>query len=187
MHLLNKNEVKFVRLTAIDEDILLEYLSDLSPETKHRFGPHGFDRDSVRAVLGNEKLYMACAAKDTATGRLLAYAIIKHGFLEHDRPRLETYGLVLNAGQDCTFAPSVADQWQGRGMGRQMLIFVMNELSNAGYSRIILWGGVQAGNERAVRFYFRNGFKKVGEFEYYGMNYDMIFEITDGINKKELP
>lgn len=180
MHLLKENEVKFIRLTAEDEDILLDYLSDLSPETKHRFGPHGFDRDSVRAVLGNEKLYKTYAAKNTATGKLVAYAIIKHGFLEHDRPRLETSGLVLNAGQDCTFAPSVADHWQGRGIGWQLLRFILNELSNAGYSRIILWGGVQAGNERAVRFYLSNGFRKIGEFEYYGLNYDMILEIGCG-------
>jgi len=178
VQLLNENQVKFVRLTAGEVDLLLEYLHALSPDTKQRFGPHGFDRDSVRSVLENSELYRAYAALAAGTGKVLAYSIIKHGFLEHDRPRLETCGLTLSAEQDCTFAPSVADHWQGRGMGRQMLKFVMNELSNAGYSRIILWGGVQAGNERAVRFYFRNGFKKVGEFEYYGMNYDMILEIT---------
>lgn len=179
MRSIKEDEVKFIRLTAGDEDRLLEYLHDLSPETKHRFGPHNFDRQSVRAVLGDNKLYRTYAAINTVSGKVLAYSIIRHGFLEYDKPRLETCGLALSTEQDCTYAPSVADQWQGKGIGSEMLGFIRNELSNAGYLRMILWGGVQAGNERAVRFYFSNGFQKVGEFEYYGLNYDMILDIKN--------
>lgn len=45
-----------------------------------------------------------------------------------------------------------------------------------GTKRIILWGGVQAGNEKAVSYYLKHGFRTVGQFEHNGNNYDMILD-----------
>jgi diamine N-acetyltransferase len=42
----------------------------------------------------------------------------------------------------------------------------------------MLWMGVQATNERAVHFYTKWGFHKVGEFYTDKNNYDMILDLS---------
>jgi len=44
-----------------------------------------------------------------------------------------------------------------------------------------LWGGVQRYNEKATRFYLKNGFKRLGSFEYNGWNEDMMLDILQDI------
>lgn len=111
---------------------------------------------------------------------MIAYAIIRVGYLEHDNPRLSSYGLQLNHQTDSTFAPSVADDWQGKGLGKELFAFILPELSARGINRIILWGGVQSNNERAVRYYQKLGFQSLGHFEYHGMNTDMAYQFPEG-------
>ncbi len=111
---------------------------------------------------------------------MIAYAIIRHGYLEHDSPRLSAYGLQLNHQTDGSFAPSVADNWQGKGLGKELFDFILPELSARGINRIILWGGVQRNNERAVRYYQKLGFQSLGHFEYHGMNTDMAYCLPAG-------
>jgi diamine N-acetyltransferase len=43
-----------------------------------------------------------------------------------------------------------------------------------GIRHLVLWGGVQAGNERAIRFYEKIGYRPMGRFFYEGReNFDM--------------
>jgi diamine N-acetyltransferase len=58
-----------------------------------------------------------------------------------------------------------------------LLDFICERMKAESARRILLWGGVQAGNEQALRFYHRHGFRILGEFEYHGMNYDMVLEL----------
>ena len=155
-------------------DNLLQYLHGLGPLTRQRFGPHPFNRQAVENLLADEANYFAFTAQDAATTNIVAYALIKKGWLPQDANRLEQYGLVLNPVTDCTFAPSVADAWQGFGVGQAVLQYAIANLSAQGFTRIILWGGVQAGNTKAVHYYARNGFTTLGQFEYNGPNFDMI-------------
>lgn len=164
-------------LQAQDEDQLPDYLEKLSPQTRHRFGPHPYDKQAIRDFYKPENLNQGFVAIEPQSESIIAYAIIKHGFLEHDAPRLQEYGLTLNALTDCTFAPSVADDWQGRGIGSGLFDFMLTKLKEQGKKRIILWGGVQATNERAIAYYLKKGFRPLGEFEYHGMNLDMALEI----------
>ena len=48
-----------------------------------------------------------------------------------------------------------------------------------GRTRMVLWGGTQATNDRAIHFYQKHGFRTVGEFqEPPGFNnYDMIMDL----------
>ncbi len=89
---------------------------------------------------------------------IIGYAIVQRGILEHDRPRLQSYGLELSNTSDCTFAPSVADKWQGKGLGHLLLNFIVSDLLDGGFKRIILWGGVQSNNYNAVKFYLKKKF-----------------------------
>lgn len=159
-----------------DTDALLSYLHQLSTETKQRFGPHPFDAASIQQLYGQPANHLGYIAIDSASTNIIAYSIINPGFLQHDQQRLESYGLTLSHTTDCTFAPSVADAWQSSGVGTAMLQFIKQELLQRAMQRIILWGGVQAGNEKAVNYYLKHQFRILGEFDYNGKNYDMIFD-----------
>jgi GNAT superfamily N-acetyltransferase len=170
----NNQTLLIRRLTASDLDKLCSYLSGLSQETKKRFGPHSFDRDTLAELFGNPMKYSGFIALQEATLSIIAYSVIKKGFLDHDRPRLESYGLKLDASQDATFAPSVADSWQGQGVGSRLFAFMTSCLQAEQIKRIILWGGVQCDNQKAVSYYRKLGFTVLGQFQYYGQNFDMI-------------
>lgn len=175
----NNKQVLLRRMAATDIDKLTFYLQQLSKVTKKRFGPHAFDKDSIHSFYDNGKRYVGYIAMDAETNMVVAYAIIKHGCLKHDMNRFQSYGLELNDATDFSFAPSVADEWQGYGIGQALFNFILSDIKIYGVKRILLWGGVQADNKIALHYYEKNNFKKLGSFEYNGYNYDMAFEIND--------
>ncbi len=175
-----QNNLPFLlrRLDKGDFDNLVSYVNGLSQETRKRFGPHAFDKQSMVDFYSENDLRLGYIAVDLETGAIVGYAIIKRGILEHDRARLESYGLVPDQERDSTFAPSVADNRQGQGIGSSLLQFIIADLKTRKINRIILWGGVQADNERAIQYYLRNGFTRLGQFEYNGSNYDMMLSLS---------
>jgi diamine N-acetyltransferase len=174
----NNQSILLRRLTINDLEELCRYLQALSPETKSRFGPHQFDEKSVAGFYATADVHIGYVAIDRATTTIIAYAIIKPGYLQHDKARLQSYGLIVNDKTDCTFAPSVADSWQGLGIGNNLFHFILRDLKTTSINRIILWGGVQADNYKAVQYYQRNGFTTLGHFLYNGNNYDMVYDIV---------
>jgi GNAT superfamily N-acetyltransferase len=173
----NEKQVGLRKLTVDDYEQLFDYLQQLSFETKIRFGPHPFDKQSIINFYKNSDKHIGYVAHNISTEKIIAYSIIKIGYLEHDFARLQTYGINPDSNTDCTFAPSVADEWQGIGIGNALFQFILTEIKELGIKRIILWGGVQADNDRAKNYYNKNGFKTLGQFEYNGLNYDMILNI----------
>lgn len=164
------------KLTAGDFDPLLHYLHLLSDETKRRFGPHAFERKALINFYESDAAITGYVAVDLQQQEIIAYAITRDGILQHDSERLLDYGISGIDKNSCTFAPSVADKWQSRGIGIMLFNFVLSDTRQKGIERIILWGGVQATNEKAVNFYKKMGFKIIGQFEYNGRNYDMLLE-----------
>jgi diamine N-acetyltransferase len=177
----NNRQVLLRRLGIDDIDILVSYLQLLSPETKKRFGPHPFDKQSVIDIYTKPKSHLGYIAQDIETLEIIAYSILRKGYLDHDGLRLQSYGLTLNNETDCTFAPSVTDIWQSQGIGNHLFRFILADLKIAGIKRIILWGGVQTENEKAVNYYKKHGFKTIGRFEYNGWNFDMVLDLKDEI------
>jgi len=181
-NLSNQQQIRIRRLESADFERLGHYFAGLSEATKKRFGPHGFDRHNISQFykdLSNWG-YIGQVIDDPA---IIAYAILKRNYLWHDADRLRSYGLDLDAETDCTYAPSVADEWQGKGLGQLMLQFILSDLQASKAKRIILWGGVQGNNLPALRFYEKNGFQKLGQFEYLGTNFDMMLEIPHVFNR----
>jgi GNAT superfamily N-acetyltransferase len=174
----NNSPIQLRKLMHTDFDSLFDYLQKLSPETRKRFGPHPFDKQSVIDFYQSSGKLSGYIAIDIETNEIVAYSIIKIGFLEHDSFRLQSYGLNLNIETDCTFAPSVADLWQSQGVGTLLFRFILSDLEDSGIKRIILWGGVQSDNEKAVNFYWKHGFIILGQFEYNGLNFDMMLNIN---------
>ncbi|WP_337044208.1 GNAT family N-acetyltransferase [Emticicia sp. 17c] len=165
-------------LEAKDFDKLLAYLTCLSAETRSRFAPHTFDMPTIEQFYQPENNQSGFIIENLSEHTIVAYAIIKKGYVPKDKARLQKYGLSLFPLTDCTFAPSVADAWQGKGLGNTLFGYIRHQLQMQGLKRMILWGGVQAQNVRAVNFYLKQGFLKIGDFENNGIaNYDMILEI----------
>jgi ribosomal protein S18 acetylase RimI-like enzyme len=173
----NNRQVLLRKLIPEDIDKLCAYLQHLRPDTTKRYGPHKFDKQSVTELYQDGGNHTAYIALDIETFEIIAYSVIKAGYLEHDGYRLQSYGLIPDNTTDCTFAPSVADQWQSLGVGNSLFHFMLADLKEKGMKRIILWGGVQSDNQKAVYYYLKNGFRKVGQFEHNGPNDDMILEI----------
>jgi len=174
----DKKQVLLRRLAMGDVDKLLIYLEQLSAETKRRFGPHQFDKQSIADLYTAREACLGYIATVGEAGEIVAYSIIKPGYLEHDSYRLRSYGFTPHSETDCTFAPSVADAWQSQGVGDRLFHFILADLKSIGIKRIILWGGVQRDNSKAVNFYKKHGFQTLGKFEYYGWNYDMVLVIS---------
>lgn len=169
-------EVEIRLLNNSDFDRLMQYLHSLRAETVQRFQPHSFEPQNVLAFYQQQGTE-ACVTIDTATDEIVGYAVLRKGFLQHDLPRLQQYPYPLQYDAVFTFAPSVKDDWQSTGVGQLMMDFVRAEMQRRNIRQLVLWGGVQSGNEKAVRFYRKNKFHVLGSFEYYGLNEDMILEI----------
>lgn len=167
-------------LARTDNFLLLEYLQSLSTESRSRFGPHAFDAETVNAICnnlpGDTNRYIAI---DTASGKIVAYMLIKQGMIEWDQQRYATRKQYYEDATTVTFAPSVADEWQSSGLGTAMNSVIEATLQKRKIKYIILWGGVQAGNEKAVRFYAKLGYRQLASFWHDGKNnYDMVKELS---------
>lgn len=172
-----RNEVfELRRLDKSDLEKLNEYLQSLSFETRRRFGPHPFERDSVEHFY-NDNTNQAYLAVHTVSGAIAAYCIVKAGLIEYDIERFRSYGIIPEALADYTLAPSVADAWQSCGLGSFVLQFILDDLKHTGAKRLFLWGGVQAGNQRAVNYYQKFGFRFLGQFFHEVDNFDMVLDL----------
>ncbi|GGD46253.1 hypothetical protein GCM10011514_07870 [Emticicia aquatilis] len=173
------NKTMIVRqLESTDFDNLLFYLEKLSAATRSRFAPHAFDLPTIKLFYATESRNTGFIIDDSYSKEIVAYTIIKLGYVPKDKLRLEAYQFQLQPTTDCTFAPSVADAWQGKGLGNLLFDFIKNDLRNKGIKRVILWGGVQASNAKAINYYSKQGFRTIGKFVNKGIdNFDMVLEL----------
>jgi diamine N-acetyltransferase len=180
MKALTKQEkpVELRRFTRDDIEPLLIYLHHLTPATAKRFQPHPYHKDDVIAFHANPE-HEAWISVDEATKKIIAYTVVKKGYLHHDYPRLRQYGVDIDYDHCYTIAPSVADEWQSTGVGQLLFDYVLSEIKTRNAKQLILWGGVQTDNNKAVRFYQKNGFRSLGHFQYNGLNEDMLLQLTD--------
>ena len=162
----------FRAILPADQVALLRYFEGLSAETRRRFAPHPFDAATVQAIcLGQREKCVAYVALDQEA--IIAYTIVLQGYTLGDYQRYLNYGVEMDEQYDFTIAPSVADAYQSQGVGSQLYQFVEQGLLARGAHKLVLWGGVQLSNQRAVRFYLKHGFRTLAQFEYQGANLDM--------------
>lgn len=174
-------EFRVVRPT--DVQILGDYFLNLSAETKRRYGPHPFDRETAERLCAmtdpTDTLRMVAIDSTGASQRVIAYFILILGIRQDDAARYDKLGIPLHSQTDCTLAPSVADEFQVKGLGSVLMTRLVENAKSLGRTRMVLWGGTQATNDRAIHFYHKHGFRAVGEFqEPPGFNnYDMILDL----------
>ncbi len=99
---------------------------------------------------------------------------------EGDIERYRSAGYDLDQKTDCRFGPTIADDYQNKGLGSELFPYVKKIAQQFGKKRIILWGGVLKDNERAIHYYEKHGFKTVGEFSDDDSEMvDMILDLDD--------
>jgi len=155
-------------LAANDGLRLGAYFVGLSAATRRRFGPHPLDAATAARLCAslNPAQILRMVATIGDEEEIVAYLILQLGVTEHEQARYATAGLSLDPALDCTVAPSVADAYQNLGIGSPCLAALIDMARDLGRRWMVLLGGVQATNERAVHFYRKHGFETVGSFEY---------------------
>ena len=163
------------------------YLEDLGEESRRRFGPHPHTMAEARKICGeiaeSETLRFLVLREDSAEA--LGYYILHPGVRPSEINRYAGYGIPLCGQTDCTFAPSIADRHQSRGLGSVVMPLVLDLVRDLGFTRVLLGGGAQATNARAIGYYTKFGFRVVGSFETnteaYGRldNHDMMMILSE--------
>ena len=165
-------------LRSDDDDALGVYFDGLSEATRGVYGPHPFSSDHARllcAEIDRTSLLTFLAIVDD---EVTAYFLLQLGVRDGDRKRYAEHGPPLVDDDTCTFAPSVADAFQERGVGSAMMPLVLGTARQLGRRCIVLWGGVRGDNPRARHFYEKFGFRHVGHFSAGGLdNHDMILDL----------
>ena len=148
-----------------DVDALAEMLVSFSDQTRRYWNLGSYDRamalELCDAIGRHDKLRMV-AEETFPPFRLLASFEFSFDIPEDDRRRFAAYGVALDAVSDCRFGPCVRDAVQGSGLAHAMMPPTMDIARRFGRSRILLWGGVEQENRRAIRFYEKHGFEITG-------------------------
>ncbi len=171
-------------LGADDARLLGDFFLGLSATTRSFFAPHAFDRETAATLCreaavpapGATLRFIAVTANGTAGG-VFGYFLLQPSARPHTVERYRRYRIELDAARDCEVAPSLADAWQSRGVGRPLFGHVLAVAARLGFARAILMGGVQGRNERARRFYTALGFRFAGSFFAQVDNHDMFLPL----------
>jgi diamine N-acetyltransferase len=174
--------VIFRPLRAGDGARLGAYFEGLGAETRRRFGPHPLDTATAHALCNaidpTQTLRMVATLGDGTHGEapVIAYFILVMGVTQWELARYAEAGITLDPALECTVAPSVADAYQSQGIGSPCMVALLEVAQQLGRRWMVLMGGVQATNVRAVHFYRKHGFVTIREFEEPPgvMNYDMV-------------
>lgn len=162
-------------LLKSDREKFGEFLSSLSLATNRLYQPHPLTSEAAQTICENldytaQLPYVAV----TPNGTITAYFLFDFQHSEPEFARYKGYGVTIDSTQDCRFAPVVADAYQGKGLGAAVFKALLPILRELSLRSLILSGGTQEGNERAIAFYKKIGFTLMGEFEENNMlNYDM--------------
>lgn len=161
-------EKMFLRpLEPTDEVGLTNLIEKLSKKTKKFYSydkpAAGIAQEHREAINKYDKLrFVLQKAESKELIGLFEFSLdIPHD----DIDRFKKYGINLSSATDCRIGPLLKDEYQSQGIGSSVMPMMINLAKQFDRSRIILWGGVFQDNPQAVRFYEKNGFKNIGQFE----------------------
>ncbi len=167
VELLSGPALVFRPLERADMQELSQFLESLSYETRRFWQRDRYclaeAQELCNAIGSFDKLRMV-AVNNTGRPSIQALVEFSFGIPESDRQRFGQYGLTLSEASDTRFGPCVRDNLRGTGLANALMPLVVEDAILFGKSRILLWGGVLTSNTRAIRFYEKHGFRRVGEF-----------------------
>ncbi|MFI1395417.1 GNAT family N-acetyltransferase [Streptomyces sp. NPDC020681] len=153
-------------LTHTDAEGLAGFLDGLSAESRRFSTFAGHDLAAARelcdAIARYDKLRLVLEV--VPSGRIVGLLEFSLALPAADIERYQSAGIRLTETTDCRFGPTLADDYQGKGVATLVFPLVTEVARRLGKKRIILWGGVLADNARAIRYYEKNGFRPVGSF-----------------------
>jgi ribosomal protein S18 acetylase RimI-like enzyme len=153
-----------------DAAAISSFYESLNTSTKLLYAPHSMHKDAIIQLV-EDPAYLLLISEEAEN--ISGYQVFLKGTFPWERDRYQHYGITL-LPSDASYAPVLSDSRQGLGLGKALLHQALPYLTEEGIQRLILWGGVQCSNVRAVNFYLSNGFRIKGFFEWEGANYDMI-------------
>ena len=179
-------------LEASDAEALGDLFVSLSEATLALYAPHPFDRATAQELCRNirnaETTRMIAAVGEGGAERIIAYFILVWSVMPGELRRYAELGIDLASREGCTLAPCVADAYQDQGVGSAVMAHVIPLARRLGFKSMILFGGTREENVRAIHFYEKHGFRKVGEFiEESVNNYDMIMDLQAPQCQEEEP
>ncbi len=178
-HAANGQELLLQELKAADALSLFLFFRELTPLSRSRFAPHAADYKSIReltATTNPATLRFIVRAK--GADPILAYFLIQRELFPWELHRFWEAGIDVDPTTSVLLAPAVTDRWQGGGLGTLVYQQLEPILIQQGIRHLFLWGGVQAANERACRWYLKLGFTKFNRFWHDGQeNLDMMKRI----------
>jgi GNAT superfamily N-acetyltransferase len=173
--------VRLRLLRASDAEALGAFFAGLSAETRRRYQPHPLTADFARELCG--------AASSTAwrlvidrAGELVGYFILETRMSEHEAGRYRTQGIELASDRDWLFAPVVADACQNLGLASLAMPHLLRLAREQGARSLVLMGGTQATNARAIAFYGKFGFQRCGGYQTEVFNHDMRLRWETGLD-----
>lgn len=159
-------------LSAQDSPALAEYFERLSDESRKRFQPHPLTREHAA--------YLTALAHDTATrfvlfsgDRIIGYFILESEMSVHEAARYAAHGIELTSEHDILFAPSILDEYQNHGLASLVMPKLLDWARERHAKSLVLMGGTQETNRRAIAFYEKFGFQKHGGYHTEMFNHDM--------------
>jgi len=134
------------RLVQADRGKLQQFDRDLSDETRFLFPPHSYDDETVdeyirRNERGDDIIYVA----------------------EHEDKIVAYFFLWYASRPTCLLGIGIADEFQGVGLGRQLMEILIESGREAGCEAIELTTAPE--NERAFVLYQKCGFQYLGDVE----------------------
>lgn len=170
-------------LARTDAESLAGFLAGLSTESRRFSTFDGYDlaaaQELCAAIARYDKLRLVL--EEEASTRIVGLLEFSLSLPQGDVERYREAGIHLDEGTDCRFGPTLADDHQGKGLATQVFPLICDVARRLGKRRIILWGGVLADNPRAIRYYEKNGFRRVGSFTGPGghTSLDMVCDLAD--------
>lgn len=161
----NRNKkLEFRPLMSSDGHELTAFIRMLGNETlrfySYKDDPSDISNELIDAIAKYDKLRFILL-----DGReIVGLFELSFDIPESDRVRFENYNIKLESKYDCRFGPVLRDEYQSLGIGSQILPLILSIARKFNQKRILLWGGVHSDNVRAIRYYEKNRFKKLGVF-----------------------
>jgi RimJ/RimL family protein N-acetyltransferase len=158
----------FRPLEQTDVHALASFLMSMSAQTRAMSTFDGYDAATAKqlcqAINKYDKLRFVVEDNNSSTGQNII-GLIEFSFdiPKADIERYEQIGIELTT-TDCRFGPTIADAYQGRGLGSRLFPIIKDIARQFGKKRIILWGGVLQANTRAIHYYEKHGFMHAATF-----------------------
>lgn len=166
------DRLNLASLTERDAEALAGYFDGLSPASRARFQPHPLTRQAALQLCAETGASTIRLVLRTAN-EIIGYFILEPRMSVHEAGRFATHGIALESMRDLLFAPSIADAYQNQGYGSMAMPHLIDLARRHRARSLVLMGGTQATNARAIAFYEKFGFERIGGYWTDVFNHDM--------------